>query len=315
MLSSSFATTDSLNNCGLFDRNISVHVLRLDSYCPVGFSSATGNKYFKLKENIAYAKRNGFQRILSFGGAYSNHIHALALAGSDFEIPTIGIIRGEESFRVNPTLQDAKVAGMHLEFVDRTEYRKRNDSGYLENLQARYPDAYIIPEGGSNNLAVEGCKEILDHARHSIGNSFDHIFVPCGTGATIAGIVASSRKNQNVYGVSVLKNAHYLNEEVVQFLAQESVIENTNWDILHDYHFGGYAKVTDQLKNFVEEFSSKSNIAIEPIYTGKMFYAIFDLIEKQVIPSGASILAIHTGGLQGLRGLHQRQVTTGTDTA
>lgn len=284
---------------------VELQVLRLDQYG----SEQSGNKYFKLKYNIAEAKKRNFKQLLSFGGAYSNHIHALALAGRANNIATIGLIRGEETLPLNDTLADAIGAGMNLIYISREEYRQRHNSQFLSELQQQYPDAYIIPEGGSNSLGVKGCMEITEHIQHHLGDEFDCIFLPCGTAATLAGVAAAA-PSKTVYGVAVLKNADYLNAEVEGFLAELGRLErgsfnHGNWRLLQDYHCGGYARISSELADFIDSFQRENAIPIEPIYSAKMFYALYSMLRDGQL-KGTKIVAVHCGGLQGLRGLKKR---------
>ena len=195
-----YASLDTLDNELLDSSDITLHVLRLDQF-DAGMS---GNKYFKLKYNIEAAIKNNKRSLLSFGGAFSNHLHALSMAGKANGMPTIGLVRGERIEPLNPTLSDAEAAGMQLHFLSRSDYRRRNDDDFLETIHARFPNAYVIPEGGSNLLGVKGCGEIGGHIEHHLGNNFDTVLVPCGTAATLAG-VAAALPNKNVIGISVSK--------------------------------------------------------------------------------------------------------------
>jgi 1-aminocyclopropane-1-carboxylate deaminase len=298
-LNDEFASLDSLDDTGL---GVSLQVLRLDSFCP----EMSGNKFFKLKYNILHAIEHGYQQLLSFGGAYSNHIHALAMAGKMTGLKTIGIIRGERHEPLNPTLRDAEEAGMKLYFVSREEYRKRNDQAYLDEISQKYGSNMLIPEGGSNLLGIKGCREIIDHVHHHIGTEYDYLVLPCGTAATMAGVVAAVPEGKKVVGVSVLKAGDFLAGEVSRFLAALGVIDKGLWQIEQAYHCGGYAKVNQDLSDFVSDFEDKYRIALDHVYTGKCFLGLFDLIGKQVIPGGARVVAIHTGGMQGERGMQGR---------
>lgn len=298
----------------LAKRGVKLHVLRLDQ-----LDNGSGNKWFKLKYNIAEAKQRGYQSVLSFGGAFSNHIHALALAARDAGLDSVGIIRGDASTGLNDTLRDAERAGMQLKFVSRDEYRRRNDADYLQQLPLEFSNSYIIPEGGSNLLGVKGCMEIVGHIYYHLGNSYDVVTLPCGTAATMAGIVAGvdgksnesecTKNNKDedadkktVLGFSVLKNAFSLDDLVEHFLASLDVTASANWTINHDCHGGGYAKVNADLINFIDEFESQHNIPLEPVYSGKAFYGLYEMIKQGFIKK-TRIVAIHTGGLQGLRGM------------
>lgn len=259
-----------------------------------------GNKFFKLKYNLIEAAEKGYKTLLSFGGAYSNHIFALASAGKRFGFNTIGVIRGEEHLPLNPTLQFAKECGMKFYYLSRSDYRKKYSEEILKTLKQIFGDFYLIPEGGSNSLAVKGCMEIPE--RFEI--KYDYVFCACGTGGTLAGIIKGSHENSKVIGVAVLKSASFLIDDVKRLTASEK----SNWNILLDYHFGGYAKFNNELKEFVKTFTTKFNIPIEPIYTGKMLFAIYDLAKKNFFPEGSRIIAYHSGGLQGLRGFLEKKL-------
>lgn len=252
----------------------------------------SGNKFRKLKYNFKEAKRLGFSKIVTFGGAYSNHIAATAAAGRIYGMQTVGIIRGDElvsNFMNNPTLKKAHDDGMRFEFISRTEYRKRNDIGFLEMLKKTYPDSYIIPEGGTNEVAVLGCEEILK----TKDNSFDVICCAVGTGGTLSGLIKTSNSNQKILGFPALKG-DFLSEDIRKFVAEKS-----NWELNLEYHFGGYGKMTNELMLFIEKFKKDTGILLDPIYTCKMMFGVMDLIEKRKFKKGSKILAVHTGGLQG----------------
>ncbi|ARN75949.1 1-aminocyclopropane-1-carboxylate deaminase/D-cysteine desulfhydrase [Oceanicoccus sagamiensis] len=296
----SFSPIQYIDDPALAASGVELNILRLDRFFP----PISGNKYFKLKHNVDYARRHGYQRLLSFGGAYSNHIHALALAGRHYGFGTIGLIRGEQSMEanLNPTLQDAVDAGMDLHFLDRSQYRNKHDKDFVARLQAEFSDAFIIPEGGSNLLGVKGCMEIVGHIQHHLDDNYDLVIVPCGTAATLAGIAAALPDNKQVVGVAVLKNAQFLNDEVTAYLQQLGVAKD-NWQILLDYHGGGYAKLNQSLAHFIQQFEQANTLQIEPVYTGKMFYGLYDQLIHSAQFKGKRIVAVHTGGLQGLRGI------------
>ena len=256
----------------------------------------SGNKYRKLKYNIKAVLDGNFEGVLTFGGAFSNHIAATAAAGKALNISTIGIIRGEEladEIENNTTLGYAKSCGMGLEFISRTEYRKKDEISFLKTLQNKYPNYYIIPEGGTNSLGVMGCEEILSETDYE----FDIICCSVGTGGTISGLINSSLPHQKVIGFPALKGA-FLKKDIRKF-AQQS-----NWDLCHEYHFGGYAKVNLELIQFINKFKQEFELPLDPIYTGKMMFGIFDLIQKGFFSKSTKILAIHTGGLQGIVGMN-----------
>ena len=256
----------------------------------------SGNKFRKLKYNLEAAIREGFGGVLTFGGAFSNHIAATAAAGKLLDISTVGIIRGEEldkDIDLNPTLSYAKASGMDLEFISRAAYRNKNEVSFLKSLNIKYPNFYIIPEGGTNARAVRGCSEILTEK----DRDFDVICCAVGTGGTISGLINSSLPHQKIIGFPALKGA-FIREDICKF-AQQS-----NWDLCHEYHFGGYAKVNLELIQFINKFKQEFKLSLDPIYTGKMMYGIFDLIQNGFFSKSAKILAIHTGGLQGIEGMN-----------
>lgn len=256
----------------------------------------SGNKFRKLKYNLEEAKTFGFKTLLSFGGAFSNHIAAVAAAGKEFGFNTIGIIRGEELFDKideNSTLKFAEQSGMRFKFVTRAVYRNKTSEHFIEELKAEFGDFYLLPEGGTNTLAVKGCEEILTDQ----DKDFDYICCSVGTGGTVSGLINCSKPSQQILGFSSLKG-DFLKEDIGKF------VEKKNWQLITDYHFGGYAKINEALISFINGFKSKNQIPLDPIYTGKMMFGIFDLIEKGFFPKGSKILAIHTGGLQGIEGMN-----------
>ena len=263
----------------------------------------SGNKWHKLKYNIQEAKKQGKDTLLTFGGAYSNHIYAVAAAGKIFNYKSIGIIRGEEHLPLNPTLTFAKEKGMELHYLDRTSYRKKNSPEIINHLQNMFGDFYLVPEGGTNKLAVKGCSEIIS----KINIDFDYICCPCGTGGTLAGLISGLNEDKSALGFAVLKGASFLKENVSSLLKNLGDSAPLNWDINLDYHFGGYARMNSVLLDFVNRFTSHTKIPIEPIYTGKMLFGIYDLASKGFFKEGSQIIALHTGGLQGLKGLSERR--------
>ena len=257
----------------------------------------SGNKYRKLKYNIIEAKRNNAKSLLTFGGAFSNHIAAVAYAGKEYGFNTIGVIRGEElesKKELNPTLKFAKQCGMKFKFISRENYRNKAHTNFINTLRGEFDNFYLIPEGGTNTLAIKGCREILLPS----DTDFNYICCAVGTGGTISGIINASNINQNVLGFPALKNNN-LHEDIRKFATQE------NFELINDYHFGGYGKIKPELITFINWFRKSHNIPLDPIYTGKMMFGIFDLIEKGFFPEGSKILAIHTGGLQGISGINE----------
>lgn len=265
-----------------------LHLKRIDLIHP----TISGNKYYKLQYNLIEAKKQGLQTLLTFGGAYSNHIAAVAAAGQAYGFQTIGIIRGEEladKIQDNPTLKLAQIQDMRLHFVSRTDYRRKTDHDFIAQLKQQFGEFYFIPEGGTNAFAIQGCEEILTEQDKQ---DFDYVCCAVGTGGTIAGIINASHDQQKIIGFPALKG-DFLADEIKQWTTR------TNWDLCLDYHFGGYAKTTPELLEFIQNFQHQTGIEIEPIYTGKMLFGLFDLIEMDYFPENSRILAIHTGGLQG----------------
>ncbi|MFO7824199.1 MAG: pyridoxal-phosphate dependent enzyme [Cyclobacterium sp.] len=279
------------------EKNVQVLVKRLDLLHPV----VQGNKHYKLLYNIQAAKESGHSCLLTFGGAYSNHIHATALSAAQNGLNSIGMIRGEIPKPLNPTLADAKTQGMELYPMSRTSYREKNDPEILEKLKLKFGDVYIIPEGGTNALAIKGSREILEPD----DKEMDIVTVPVGTGGTFAGLLASASSNQQVLGFSALKGS-FIHQEISSLLEAHQISPFCSWQIHAAYHFGGYAKFNPELIQFIKEIKKASGIPLEPLYTGKMLFGLLDLIRQDTFPRGTRILAIHTGGLQGLRGFNQR---------
>ncbi|NVN17615.1 pyridoxal-phosphate dependent enzyme [Muricauda sp. HICW] len=276
----------------LREKGIDLYLKREDTIHPY----ISGNKYRKLKYNLREAKKLGKHTLLTFGGAYSNHIAATAYAGHEQGLKTIGVIRGEElegKWHDNPTLNLAHEHGMQFHFVSRSDYRLKNEAAFLERLTDTFGDVYLLPEGGTNDLAVKGCSEILTEE----DATFDYICSAAGTGGTVAGLINAAQSHQTVLGFPVLKG-DFLIEEIRTF------VHNDRWKLVTEYHFGGYAKVDRPLIDFINLFKSKTGIPLDPIYTGKMLFGIFDLVKKGVFPPETQILAIHTGGLQGIKGMN-----------
>lgn len=262
----------------------------------------SGNKWRKLKYNLETARLQNHDTLLTFGGAYSNHIYATAAAGRRFGYHTIGIIRGEQHSKLNPTLQFATDCGMQLEYVDRDSYRHKASQDFLDKLSSKFGRFYLLPEGGSNNLALKGCAEIVEE----IDNDFDTICVACGTGATLAGLVCGLSGPQKAMGFAVLKGADFLSIDVASWLQWANIGNEDSWRINTSYHFGGYAKTDPSLWNFMTTFNNDFGIQLDAVYTGKMFYGLFDLISNGHFETGSRIVAIHTGGLQGNEGFTSR---------
>ncbi len=258
----------------------------------------SGNKFRKLKYNLQAAKVEGKTTLLTFGGAFSNHIAAVAAAGKEFGFTTIGVVRGEElesKIAENPTLTFAQNCGMQLHFVSREAYRRKDEAQFIGNLRDKFGDFYLLPEGGTNGLAVKGCEEILGEE----GLLADYICVPVGTGGTMAGLVKASKDDQKILGFSALKGSFQASEI-------RNYTSKTNFEITDSYCFGGYGKIDVELVRFINEFNKKTGIPLDPVYTGKMMYGIMDLLKKGYFKENSRIFAVHTGGLQGIAGMNQK---------
>lgn len=269
-----------------------VDVLRLDLIHPV----ISGNKWFKLKEYLKEAKSFNKKIILTYGGAYSNHIVATAAAAKENGFKSIGVIRGEKPTTLSHTLNDAMDFGMEIFFLSRGDYRTRI---IPPKLLERYntEEIYIINEGGYGVKGVEGAKGILQLMDFS---AYTHILDVVGTGTTIAGIVESSGEHQTIIGISSMKNNFSLQQETEKFISEEN---RHRFNLIHDYHFGGYAKYTQQLIDFMNEWYRQTSIPSDFVYTGKLFFATNDLLKKNYFPNGSKLLLMHSGGLQGNQSL------------
>ena len=281
------------HNITIPDVSITVSIKREDLLHPF----ISGNKFRKIKYNLLKTKELRHNTLITFGGAFSNHIAAVAYACQQENIQAIGIIRGEElegKIHENPTLLFAQNCGMKFEFVTRETYRNKSSECFIAELDAKYKKYYLLPEGGTNSLAIQGCEEILTPQ----DSNFDYICCAVGTGGTISGIINSLLPHQTALGFPALKG-DFLKEEICKFANQK------NWKLINDYHFGGYAKVTEDLIDFINQFYKDTKIPLDPVYTGKMVFGVMDLIRKNYFPSGSKILLIHTGGLQGIAGMNQ----------
>lgn len=293
MLQPTPVSTQLLTHSLLESKKVQLAVLRLDQV----HQEVSGNKFFKLKYNLAEAEKLGKKTLLTVGGAFSNHIYATASAAHSIGFQSIGIIRGEDSDLSNPTLAHAQRKGMRLHFVDRETYRKKNTQAFLEKLKVEFGDFYFIPEGGTNHLAIQGTKEILSDST----SEFTHISTCIGTGGTFAGLAASLKKHQKLLGFSALKGS-FIHGEIKNLLAAHHISTSGSFEINTDYHFGGYAKHRPALTDFMSWFYKKFQIPLDPIYTGKMAFGLWELIQKDHFPGNSKILMIHSGGLQGNAG-------------
>jgi 1-aminocyclopropane-1-carboxylate deaminase len=256
----------------------------------------SGNKWWKLKYNLEKAFKLGHDTLLTFGGAYSNHIFATAAAGKELGLKTIGIIRGEETLPMNQTLAFAKSCGMKLHYVSREAYRKKSDEEFIQQLHNLFGNFYLIPEGGTNDLAVKGCAEFAAQLNHEI--DFDYLCLPVGTGGTMAGMVVDCKPNTEVIGFPVLKGGEFLNEEIAKFFQNISGRVYGKWRMETSYHQGGYGKTTPALNDFIAQMKREYQLPLDFVYTAKMVMGVFDLISKERFEKGSTILLLHTGGLQ-----------------
>lgn len=262
----------------------------------------SGNKWRKLKYNLQEARLQNKKRILTFGGAFSNHIYSLAAAGKIFDFETIGIIRGEENLPLNPTLEFATSCGMQLHYINRDSYRNKDNPEFLENLKNQFGDYYFVPEGGTNTLALQGVAELVNE----IEIPYDYICTAVGTGGTMAGIISGINNTATVLGFASLKGENYLETEVQQLLKEKATNITKPWKILHQYHFGGYAKINRDLAIFIRDFENDFQIPLDPVYTSKMLFGILDLCKQGYFEKGKTIIALHTGGLQGKAGMEYK---------
>jgi 1-aminocyclopropane-1-carboxylate deaminase/D-cysteine desulfhydrase-like pyridoxal-dependent ACC family enzyme len=279
---------------------VQLSVLRLDLLHP----TINGNKWFKLKYNLQQAREEGHSTLLTVGGAYSNHLYATAAAGRAYEFKTIGIVRGEAHEPLNPTLRFAQAQGMQLHYVGREAFRQRSAVGFQEDLRVRFGRHYHLPEGGTNVLAVRGCVEIVPAEL-----IFDYVACCVGTGSTLAGVLVSTAGRATVLGFPALKGGAFLREAVDQLTQQHNGQRYGHYRLVQDYHFGGYARVKPELIEFINRFFRTTGIPLEPVYTGKMLYGLYDMIRQGQFPFGSRVLAIHSGGLQGIAGFNERYAT------
>lgn len=282
----------------LEEKKVELFVKREDEIHPF----VSGNKFRKLKYNLLEAKNQHKKTLLTFGGAFSNHIVATAVAGNLTNFKTIGIIRGDElandlekTLANNATLQEAHKNGMTFEFVSRESYRNKSSKAFINQLHQKFGDFYLIPEGGTNHFAIKGCAQILTDE----DLKFDYICCAVGTGGTIAGLINAAKATQKIIGFPALKG-NFLSAEIRQYTSQK------NWYLQNEYHFGGYAKYSDSLLRFINVFSKETAILLDPIYTGKMLFGILDLVKQSKFAKNCKILAIHTGGIQGITGFNEQ---------
>ncbi len=279
-----------INDSWLEQYQIELWMKRDDLLHPV----ISGNKWRKLKYILDQALSVGSDTLISMGGAYSNHLHALAYVGKLLGLKTIGLVRGEQPDVLTATLQDMNDWGMELRYISRSDYRLLRQYKHYQSLPDIKPGQYWLPEGGAQALALNGVAELVEE----IKIPYTLMCVPCGTGTTLAGLIDAVPEGISVLGIAALKNAEFLTAEVAARLSQS----RNNWQINFNYHFGGFAKSNANLSAFIEDFEVKNLIPLESVYTGKMMYALYELIKKGHFKPGECIIALHTGGLQGRRG-------------
>ncbi len=265
-----------------------------------------GNKWRKLKYNLSKAREEGKRCLLTFGGAYSNHIYSLASAAHYYGFEAIGIIRGEETLPLNPTLDFARKKGMRLEYLDRSTYRKKDTPEVLASLVSKFgSNSYVVPEGGTNTLALRGCAEIADEVITQMAMMPDYILLPCGTGGTMAGLLVGLKGRSQVLGIAALKG-NFLKRNIQELLKEAGKKDYKNWQINNTFHCGGYAAFNETLIHFIRRFQNTFKIPLDPIYTGKLFFGLMELLRQGFFEKGSRILVLHTGGLQGVVGFNQR---------
>ncbi len=272
-----------------------VSLLRLDQ----AGGLAPGNKSFKLRDYFTHAARSGARRLVSFGGAWSNHLHALAALGKQYGIDTVGIVRGGETNTA--TLADAAAWGMRIHRVSRTEYRQRNDIAYQRALSEQFAPCLLIPEGGASLIGARGCADIGVIVQR-LAPQATKIVVPVGTGTTLAGLVSALDSGCEVIGIAALKGALDLEQRVEDVLLQLAADTGARWSVRHDFHGGGFARAPSALREFLLAFEAVQGVELDPVYTGKMLFAIHQMVKTGEWDSETPVLAIHTGGLQGRRG-------------
>jgi 1-aminocyclopropane-1-carboxylate deaminase len=266
-----------------------IDMLRLDMLHPV----ISGNKWYKLKHNLRHAKSKGYENVLTFGGAYSNHLIATAAAANEYGIQAIGIVRGAYNEGVlTPTLVACREAGMELMFITKEEYKKKEEPWWLQKLAAQFNNLFIIPEGGANEWGRAGAEEIAIR----IPASYTHVCLPVGTGTTFIGLRNGLAGEQQLLGFVPMKNGTYLKEDIAKHIDNN---KNNNWQLFDTWHFGGFGKWNDELPGFMNDFYKINDVPLDIVYTSKMMYGIYKMVSEGYFSPGAHILCVHTGGLQG----------------
>lgn len=283
--------TDKISLSILEQKKIRLFIKRIDEVHP----NVSGNKLYKLKYNLLEANCQGLDTLLTFGGAYSNHIAATAFAAKANGYKSIGIIRGEKHLHSNSTLEFVRNQGMRIHYVSRSEYKLNQTKEFINNLKKQFGKFYLIPEGGTNHLGIKGTAEILDKT-----DTHDFICCAVGTGGTIAGIINSANRNQEVIGFPSIKGCKKLKKDINKWTNKKDC------KLVNNYVCGGYAKINEELIDFICTFYKTQNIPLDAVYTGKMMMGILDLVKQDYFPEGSSIIAIHSGGLQGNKGINER---------
>lgn len=283
--------------CELLQRKqVILDVLRLDLIDPY----LHGNKWYKLKYTLEAARKQGVKTLVSFGGAYSNHLYALAAAGAYFGFSTVGYVRGELVEPLNPVLAFARSQGMKLVPLSRQAYRDKNQAWFMGQLKAEHRSALIIPEGGSNDLSLKGCAEIVDELKRLLPETPITVAMACGTGATISGVIEGMLKQPEGYsalGFSVLKAPGMITAEIQRRVGDSATAAKLPWYVSDSFHCGGYARSSPELMTFISDFAEISPIPLEPVYTGKLLFGLFSMIEEGAFPPGSHIVALHSGGI------------------
>lgn len=294
-----FKINSQLLNSDLYStKGLQVYLIRSDK----NHAQVSGNKWYKLKYSLIEAKARGCKHIVSFGGAYSNHIHALAYAAAALGISVTAYIRGQWSDD-NPTLIDAQKWGMQLISLTRAEYREKNNPEFLKEIHARFPGCLVIPEGGSNKNALKGVAELARSIESELP-SLDCLITACGTGGTLAGLISGVISTKTLLGIPVLKGASFIKDDVQALLDESGIASTVNWELDLDGHFGGYAKVKADHLKIMTEIEQHHDVVLEPVYVAKMWRRFDELVEADYFVSGTRIAMLHSGGLQGRRGFN-----------
>ncbi|MCJ8337023.1 MAG: pyridoxal-phosphate dependent enzyme [Pseudomonadales bacterium] len=296
---SSLTLTSQLLDCALYrDKNLSVYLIRSEKI----HREVSGNKWFKLKYSLLKAQRQNCQQVISFGGAYSNHIHALAFAAKSLGLPVIGYIRGQWS-EDNQTLQDASRWGMQLKSLSRQQYREKSTAEFLQQLEAEYPNSFIIPEGGSNIDALTGVGELMGLIESSLPK-IDTLVAACGTGGTLAGLIATANSTRSILGIPVLKGAGFLETDINALLKRAGASAGCGWRLDLNGHYGGYGKAKAEHLAQMLLLEKRHQIRLDPVYTAKMWRRFDELVHDDYFIPGSAIALLHSGGLQGRRGFN-----------